>query len=190
MHDCDSDSDSKGGITETEPNPTNQRVVMEINNNNSPYHPHKEDKDDKIDKRVQCENKTSQVVFSRERIVEKSLREIIEIKAMSAEITDDKHVSVALQCDSDESSRSHNDLVTRDNIPKVENKTTESFDNESAEKLINSGEMIKVDSERLDVKCVGEMTRAAITTSEVPLINERNRDVTQSMGESEYFVYK
>lgn len=159
---------------------------MEINNNNSPYHLHEEDKSDKNDKRMQCKNKISRVVFSREKIVERSLRELIEVKAMTCEMSSDKTVNVALLHDNDESSPSNNELVTQlsDNIPKIHIAILKNADNESVEKLINSEETIKFDSERLEAKCVGEINRVAITTSEVPLINEQNRQMTTSIGES------
>lgn len=190
VHDGDSDSEAMDGITETDSSQVSQRVVMEINNNNSAYLPHEEDKYDKVDKRVQCENEIGRVVFSRERIVEKSLREIIEVKAMSEEITGGKHVNMALDLDSDESSQSHNEPVTLpadDNIPKVQNQSPESFSN--AEKLIDIEEVINIDSERLEAECVGESLQVTIMTSEVPLINEQNREVTESMGESEFVLF-
>lgn len=190
MHDGDSDSEDMGGITETDSSQVSQRVVMEINNNNSAYLPHEEDKYDKNDKRVQCENEISRVVFSRERIVEKSLREIIEGKAMSEEITGGKHVNMALDLDSDESTQSHNEpvtLPTDDNIPKVQNQSPESLSN--AEKLIDFEEVINIDSERLEAECVGESLQVTIMTSEVPLINEQYREVTESMGESEFVLF-
>lgn len=190
VHDGDSDSEGMGGITETDSSQVTQRVVMEINNNNSSYLPHEEDKYDKVDKGLQCENVISRVVFSRERIVEKSLRKIIEVKTMSEEITGDKHVNLALDLDSDESSQSHNEPVTLpsdDNIPKVQNELPENSPN--AEKLIDFDEVINIDSEGLEAECVGESLQFAITTSEVPLINEQNREVTQSMGESEFVLF-
>lgn len=160
---------------------------MEINNNNSPYlHTLAEDKGDKIDKRVQYENKVSQVVartgFSRAKIVENSLKKIIELQTMSSEISED--VNVALRLDSDESRQSPNEVVTqlRDNIPKLPAETTREIE-------INNEEMIKADSERLGTKCAEDVNRAAITADEVPPKSKPIVDVTPSRGESEFSLF-
>lgn len=188
VHDSE-DNNVKSGISETD---SSQHVDMEINNNNSPYlHGKCEDKGDKIDKRVQCENKNSQVVtsksFSREKLVEKSLKQMIEIM----EETNKIDVKVAFSSDSDESLQSHNEFMTPppDKVLQFPDEITENSSNESDEKVINNGELIKIDSERLEAKFVDEVNQAAITTSEVPLINEGNSEVTPSGGESDYFVF-
>lgn len=180
---------------------------MEINNNNSLYlHETFEDKGDKSDMRMQCENKISQSVttvksgFSREKLVASSLKEIIEIRTMSVEITDDKEVSVALSSDSDESFQSDFDgmstLKVTPSIPDYESSQVSVEIAETADKEVNkiardeadNGKVIKTDSERLEVKCESKET-FGITTSEAPMINETNEEMTQSKGESELFLF-
>lgn len=181
----DSETDNDGKLTnEIDSRSITQNFDTEINNNNFPYLKC-EDKGDKNDKPMQCENKVSQIVtvaaFSREKIVEKSLRGITAIR-MEANKADENE---ALSLDSDESTQSLNEAVTQcrddNSIDAV---------NESAEKKINIEKVIKTDSERLGAKCADEAD-AAFVTSEVPIVAERRNEVTQSTnGESEFIFVR
>lgn len=161
-----------------------QSVDREINNNNSLNLHECEDRGDKVDKRMQCENSFSQSMttvtrgFSRERIVQNSLKEIIQLRTMEAEASSEIP-TFSIDIDSEESLTKLSDKI----LIKVEN-SNETF-NESAEKDINNKEMITSDSARLGVMCEeGDVNEAEITTSNEPLINEREAEVTQSNGES------
>lgn len=162
-----------------------QSVDREINNNNSLNLHECEDKDDMVDKRMQCENSFSHSMttatrgFSRERIVQNSLKEIIQLRTMETETSSE--VPIFLSLDSEESLTKLSDKI----LIKVEN--SHQTANESAEKDINNKEMITSDSERLELDRMCEerdVNQAGITTSNVPLINEREAEVTQSIGES------
>lgn len=152
---------------------------------------------------MQCENKISQSVttvksgFSREKLVASSLKEIIS--TMNFEITDDNEVSVALNNDSDESFQSDIDgmtttLTLTPPMPVYESsevfveiaKTSDKEVNKSARDEIDNGKMISNDSERLELKCE-VMETSKITSSEAPMINETNEEMTQSKGESNFF---
>lgn len=172
---------------------------MEINNNNSLYLHHKcEDKRDKNDNEMQCENKISQSVtrvadgLVREKIMETSPKEIVVIKEIKMEQDEIKSVEITLKNDSDECQQASNEIMTQlpDKVPKI----AENLPNESAEKIINNEELITSDSERLEKeKLEGEVNRKSMMTGEVQLevslINEQKTEMTQSNGESERFVY-
>lgn len=172
---------------------------MEINNNNSHYLHKCEDKGDNVDKRMQCENKISQSTktltkgFSRQKIVANSLKELIEIKAMSSEKMSEVDADVAFNDDSDESLQSDSETMTTspETVTEISDKIAENSDkrvNESFVVQINN-EMITNDSERFDSKCDDEVNEVGITASKVPLINERiETEITKTIGESEHFV--
>lgn len=168
---------------------------MEINNNNSLYlHEKCEDKGDKSDNRMQCENKISQKLtvvakgFSRQRIVENSLREIIDVTRMNAEV-DSCVDKVALKDDSDVS-QAHNEIVTQyiDKKLKIPVEIARESDkqvNESAASEADDKGMITNDSVGLVQKCDEEVIQPKVTTSKAPLINELTSEVTTLKGESE-----
>lgn len=188
--DCDNDG-TKNGINKSDLSLVSQRADMEINNNNSLYlHEKCEDKGDKSDNRMQCENKISQTVvakgFSRQRIVENSLREIIDVTRMNAEVESviDKE---AFKNDSDVS-QAHNEIVTQfiDKKLKIPVEIARESDkqvNESCEARDKSS--ITSDSGGLVQKSDEEVIQLKMTTSKAPLINERTSEVTTLKGESE-----
>lgn len=161
------------------------RADMEINNNYSLNLHECEDKGDKADKRMHCENNFSRSeatvtgglsleLISR-KIVNGSSKETIEQTTMEAE-TISEATSAAI-VDSDESPiTTPGDKI----LIKIEN--SDEIANERVENDINNKETITSDSERLDK--ANEEGETKITTSNVPSINERKTEVTQSNGES------
>lgn len=164
---------------------------MEINNNDSLYLHKCEDKGDKKDKRMQCENKISQsttTVATSLKHVESSQSGKVEIKTMSVEKADVQVITVALSSDIDESpviSEGEEMTQPADNIENESSKIAENFDekiNESAETGSNNNEMITSDSAELDDD---EVNQLGITISKSPLIIEPEAAMTHSKGESE-----
>jgi hypothetical protein len=185
--DSETETDAKSGYPNTT-SEANLHVNMEINNNNSLYLLKNEDKRDKNDNRMQCENKISQIVtacgVAREKIVESSTKEVTVIKAIKME-QNEQNVT---KTDSDESSpdisKSSNEIVTQtnDKIP---------IGNESGGKMINHKEVIRNDSERLGEKVMVNVK--AVMSGEVQTgatSNETEKRMTRAEGESEkrFFV--
>lgn len=163
---------------------------MEINNNNSLYLLKHEDKSDKNDKGMQCENKISQIVTAvgvvREKIIENS-KEVV-IKEIKMEQNEQKSVAKTLKPDSDESSQFSNDVLKSFNeivTQKSENQTLKISPNKSEENIINNKELITSDSERLGEKLAVNLKVMSEEVQINDFINniEENR-VTQSIGES------
>lgn len=190
--DNESDSDGKSGINKADSSLESQRADMEINNNNSLYLPGMgEDKEDNSDKGMQCENRNSQTVtttgFSRQKLVESSLRELIEIGAMETKTNSETVETKSVQADSDESFQSHNGLVTQsdDKKPNIPDQNSDKQSNESAANDIDNVRMINDDSVGLEKKCDDEVNQQGVSTSKAPSINERKGSMTQSKGESD-----
>lgn len=169
--DSESDSDGKCG---TQPG-DESLADMEINNNNSLYLPG-EDKGDNSDKFVQREKRVSQTVttiatgFSRQKLVESSLKELIVIKAMEANAGEES-------INAHESSQSLNDLVTQATDDKnldISEITAKQIDKDSTISDVSVG------SEKCD-----ESEQLNISTSKAPPIRERKSGMTQSKGESD-----
>lgn len=173
--DSEGDNDVKNGIDKSDSCLINERVDMEINNNNSFYLHECEDKGDNNDKKMQCKNNFSQSVkaaksgFSRKKLVENSIKDIIDIVTMSLSEKDPSNDG------NDESSQLKNEIVT----PSSGIKIPDEVDNE------NSGiEMIRSDSERLENNCDDEGDSVGITTSEKSLTDVEVAEVTWVEGES------
>jgi type IV secretory pathway VirJ component len=184
--DSESDNDGKNGMNRADESLVSQRADMEINNNNSLYLPVMgEDKGDNSDKFVQREKRVSQTVttkasgFSRQKLVESSLKELIIIQAMETKTHNETVQTESAHDDSDESSRSLNGLVTQasDNIP-------ETKANESSANKIDKITTISADSVELVKKC-DEVNQLGVSTSKAPPIRERKSSMTQSKGESD-----